>query len=91
MDYFVLILILSDGKREFYIYNLTTSKCRLIPLPDTIDEPNFMKTMNLAFDPEKSQRITMLYEFGCLCLRIKFASQCNLQVMWYGVILDLIR
>ncbi|XP_070053743.1 F-box protein At5g07610-like [Nicotiana tomentosiformis] len=57
---------LNDGKREFYIYNLTTGKYRFIPLPETINEPNLVRTMNLAFDSEKSGD----YDVVCLWLSV---------------------
>ncbi|MCD9558660.1 hypothetical protein HAX54_016188 [Datura stramonium] len=63
---FCLDFKLSDGKREFYIYNLTTGKYRLIPLPDIIDEPHLVKTMNLAFDPEKTEN----YDIVCIWLSV---------------------
>ncbi|KAK4350200.1 hypothetical protein RND71_029513 [Anisodus tanguticus] len=59
---FFLDFELGDGKREFYIYNLTTGKYRFISLPDTIDESHLVLTMNLAFDPEKSED----YDVVCL-------------------------
>ncbi|PHT47497.1 hypothetical protein CQW23_11705 [Capsicum baccatum] len=63
---FCLDIKLSDGKREFYVYNLTTGKYRLIPQPDTIDEPHLVKTMNLAFDPEKPED----YHVVCVWLSV---------------------
>ncbi|CAN4088561.1 unnamed protein product [Withania somnifera] len=63
---FCLDFRLSDGKREFYIYNLTTGKCRLIPIPDTIDEPHLVKTMFLAFEPEKPED----YDVVCVYLSV---------------------
>lgn len=63
---FCLDFKLSDGKREFYVYNLTIGQYRLIPLPDTIDEPLLVKTMNLAFDPEKPED----YNVVCIWLSV---------------------
>ncbi|XP_059306666.1 F-box protein At5g07610-like [Lycium ferocissimum] len=77
---FCLDFKFSNGKREFYVYNFTTGKHRLIPLPNTVDEPHLVKTMNLAFDPEKSED----YNVVCVWLSVS-ENQLRFAVYSSGV------
>ncbi|XP_059306665.1 uncharacterized protein LOC132058119 [Lycium ferocissimum] len=73
---FCLDFKLGDGKREFYIYNLTTGKYKFIPLPYVI-EPQLIKTMNIAFDPEKSE------DYDVVCVRLS-VSEIQLRIAVYS-------